>query len=73
MRRQAVESSVLRSVGYDRERETLEIEFQPGGRIYQYFGVPEEVYRELLAAPSLGQYFNEKIKGAYPYVRVSRR
>lgn len=73
MRRQPVESTLIKSVGYDPEEQTLELEFVPSGRVYDYFEVPEEIYRELLEAPSLGHYFNEAIKGVYPYRRLSRR
>lgn len=73
MRRQVIESSVIRSVGYDPSSKTLEIEFEPGDRVYQYFDVPEAVYQELLAAPSRGHFFNERIKGTYPSIKTSQR
>ena len=38
MIRQPVSSSNIRSIGYDSESNTLEIEFHSGG-VYQYFGV----------------------------------
>jgi len=41
MKRQAVESSNLASVGYDVENEILEVEFKHG-RVYQYFDVPKD-------------------------------
>ena len=58
MKRQPVSSSNLRSVGYDPETKTLEVEFQ-NGSVYQYFNVPNNVYRELMAAPSHGRYFHK--------------
>jgi hypothetical protein len=64
-----VESSLLRSVGYDPVTEVLELELR-NGRIYQYFGIDELIYHELIASPSRGRYFNESIKDAYPYRRV---
>jgi hypothetical protein len=70
MQRQMVESSNLRSVGYDAERSLMEVEFK-NGSIYQYKGVPQAVYDELMRANSHGQYFNSKIKnGPYSYVQV---
>ncbi|TEB04552.1 hypothetical protein Psch_03312 [Pelotomaculum schinkii] len=66
-----VESSNLASVGYESETLTLEIEFIKSG-IYQYFGVPEEVYNELMNAGSKGSYCNQYIKKAgYSYMKVS--
>ena len=46
-----VESSNFASIGYDLEKEILEIEFNHGG-VYQYFDVPQSVYEELMNADS---------------------
>jgi hypothetical protein len=69
MDRIPVESTLLRSVGYDPATATLELELRRG-RIYQFYEVPEETLRELLAADSKGRYFNANIKDQYPYRRV---
>ncbi|HEV2782493.1 MAG TPA: KTSC domain-containing protein [Actinophytocola sp.] len=69
MRREPVESSVVRSVGYDRSNQVLEIEFH-NDRVYRYFVVPHAVYRELREAPSFGRYFNEKVRDRYPARQV---
>lgn len=69
MERQPVSSSNLRSVGYDAATQTLEVEFH-GGRIYRYDGVPESVYRGLMAAASHGSYFHANIRNKYPYRRI---
>ncbi|MEU8921207.1 KTSC domain-containing protein [Kitasatospora sp. NPDC048545] len=68
MDRTAVDSSVLRSVGYDRAARLLELEFA-GGRLYVYADVPARVHRELLAAESHGRYFVRRIRGRYAYRR----
>lgn len=69
MNRQPVASSMLATVGYDPVESTLELEFT-SGHIYQYGEVPEETYRELMAADSMGQYFLEYIDEQYPYARI---
>ncbi len=69
MERKAVESTTMKSVGYDPCAATLEIEFQ-SGTVYQYFHVPERVYQELMAADSKGEFFNKAIKGPYRYAKV---
>ena len=69
MKRAPVSSSNLCSVGYDPASKTLEIEFHSGG-IYQYTGVAETSYRQLMAAPSLGKFFHAHIKDVYPTTRV---
>ena len=51
MKMTAVDSTTLRTIGYDAERQLLQIEFQ-NRSLYQYFDVPAAVYEELLQAPS---------------------
>ncbi|HNQ34101.1 MAG TPA: KTSC domain-containing protein [Methanoculleus sp.] len=69
MQRQAVESTNIKSVGYNEEDEILEVEFHSGG-VYNYVGVPPEVYEGLLAARSKGRYFGDFIRLRYPYEKV---
>ncbi len=69
MERESVSSSSIASVGYDSSTSVLEVGFC-NGRVYQYSGVPQEVYDGLMNASSHGKYFNREIKGAYGYVRV---
>lgn len=68
----AVESSTLATIAYDRTRELLELEFNSRA-LYQYFGVPAAVYEGLLRASSKGNYFNQVIRGQFPYNRISNR
>ena len=69
MERTPVDSSAVVSVGYDESRRTLELEYVDGD-VYQYFDVPETLYRALLDAPSIGQFVNTEIKGRFGYERV---
>jgi len=59
-------SSNIASVGYDKEKMILEVEFQHGA-IYQYFDVPEKVYHKLINAPSHGAYFQYEVKDKFSY------
>jgi len=70
MNREPVESSNLKSVGYDPDTKILEIEFHHGG-VYQYFDVPENTHFELMSASSKGKYFHKFIKNVYRYQKVS--
>jgi hypothetical protein len=72
MQREAVESTTMRSVGYDQTNQVLEVEFQSGA-IYQYLDVRPAIHRELMAAASKGQYFNREIRDIYTSVRVDQR
>jgi hypothetical protein len=66
MNRIAVASTTLATVGYDDALSILQLEFQSGAH-YQYFGVPAAVHQGLLDAPSKGSYFNQYIRGHFPY------
>jgi hypothetical protein len=67
MERQPIESSLIRSVGYDVASSILEVELAEEGRVYEYFDVPFSAYQELMEAESKGSYFNEFIKDLYAY------
>ncbi|WP_408587059.1 KTSC domain-containing protein [Novosphingobium sp.] len=69
MERQPVASSNLAEVGYDPELETLEVQFKHGG-VYQYYNVPAFMNERLMAAESLGRFFNAEIKGHYPEAKI---
>lgn len=70
MRRHGVESSAIRSVGYDDGLAVLEVEFTSGD-VYRYHAVPASVHRALMDAESRGRYFVADIRDVYPTVRVS--
>jgi hypothetical protein len=69
MERKRVNSSSIRSVGYDERSRTLEIEFSDG-RIIQYSGVPAEVHRRLVSAPSIVSYFRDNIEESFTAKRL---
>jgi hypothetical protein len=64
MQRKRVNSSKLRSVGYDEGTRTLEVEMS-NGQVYQYVGVYPEVYRRFMAAPNPTSFFDDKIAEEY--------
>jgi len=69
MKRQAVKSSNIKSIGFDTNLSALEIEFHTGS-IYRYSGVPVLVYQRLMSAPSKGRFFTAHIKDQYRCTRV---
>jgi hypothetical protein len=69
MRRQPVVSTSLASVGYDKARRTLEVEFRKG-RVYQYHDVGPEIFERLMSAESKGRFMNAFIREAYRFTRV---
>jgi lysyl-tRNA synthetase class 2 len=69
MRREAWESSSVKSVGYDAATRVLEVEYVGGG-VYRYFDVPHETYRDFAEASSKGTFMNVVIKPEYRYRKV---
>lgn len=70
MLRQVLDSSSLRSAGYDAKLQILEIEFAHGA-VYRYLEVPREVWLALLQAPSKGRHFHRHVRDVYPAERIS--
>ena len=62
-------STMAAQVGYDEDREILQIEFNSGA-VYQYSAVEPEVWEDLQATDSIGSFYNREIKGYYPSVKV---
>ena len=69
MERKRVNSSRLRSVGYDEKNQVLEIEMS-NGQVWQYSKVSPEVYRRFMAAPNPTSFFDDKIAEEYSSRRV---
>lgn len=70
MKRDPVESSTIKAVGYDEKSETLEVEFRTGA-VYQYYDFPAPLYRRLLQATSKGKFFAAEIKHDYRYQKMT--
>lgn len=59
MEMKVVESSNITAIGW--EDEVLEISFNKGG-LYRYVGVPEEIFKAFMSAPSKGKFFHGRIR-----------
>lgn len=69
MERTSVESASIRSIGYDRPRHVLEIEFRSGA-IYEYAEVPQRLYEEMLLTESKGRFFQTRIDKHFAFEQV---
>lgn len=58
------------SAGYDAQNEVLEIEFARDGQIWQYLGVPEELWYRFKKESLPDDFFHVHIKGCYVEKRV---
>lgn len=70
MKRKPVQSSAIVSIGYDMEKELLEVEFADHD-VYHYFDVAPELYEELIKADSIGAYFNRYVKFEHEEYKVN--
>lgn len=61
------DSSNIARVFYHEETKTIGVQFLNGG-LYSYLGASEEIYENLVHAPSVGKYLNAVVK-AFPYTR----
>ena len=64
----SVTNSNIHQVGH--QNADLFIAFHSGGT-YRYDGVPESFLDEMLAAESVGKFFHARIKGQFPYTKLS--
>lgn len=69
-----VNSSAISYVGYNPDSHVLKVMFketptQPP-RVYTYSNVNQNVFDRFLIAPSIGQFYNQEIKGRFPSVNL---
>lgn len=69
MERKRVNSSKIRTVGYDSKSQLLEVEFTDS-KLVQYRGVSPEVHRQFMSAPSPTSFFEDKIDESFPSNRI---
>jgi len=72
IKRDAVHSTALASVGYSKRLRALEIEFR-NGAIYRYLDVAPAVYHDLMIAPSKARFYDENIRRKFRSVHVRRQ
>ncbi|MNC25015.1 hypothetical protein D3C75_730900 [compost metagenome] len=65
-----VQSSNIAAVGYDKEKQTLFVQFKGRDTVYQHPGVPRLTYEIMMAAESIGSYYARNIKKTYPGAAV---
>lgn len=65
-----VQSTAIRDIDYEPDHGKLLVRFSDGD-LYVYVGVPGEVHRSFIEAPSKGRYFAEAIRDQYPFNKMS--
>jgi len=65
-----VTSSNVESIGYDKEKKELYVEYRGGG-IYVYVGVPGLVYGKLMESNSKGRFLANNVKSVFMCNKLS--
>jgi len=69
MNRTTVDSTNLKSIGYDFDKKILEIEFLTKS-VYQYMEVPISIYTKLVKSNSKGEFFYHSIRGKFQFKKI---
>lgn len=72
LKREAVQSTAIASVGYSKRLHVLEIEFR-NGAIYRYLEVDPVIYHNLMVAPSKARFYDNNIRWKYRSLHVRSR
>jgi hypothetical protein len=72
IKRNAVQSSAIASIGYSKRLHALEIEFR-NGATYRYLNVTPLIYRDLMIAPSKTRFYDAHVRRKYWSLHVRRR
>jgi hypothetical protein len=72
MRMHFVESSMVRSIGYDPYGGVLVAQFREGN-YYEYYDVPTWVFALVMSEDSLGRAFHDHVLGRFHYRRVQEK
>jgi len=72
IKREAVESTAIASIGYSKRLHALEIEFR-NGAIYRYLEVEPSVHLDLINAKSKARFYDENIRKKYRSLHVRPR
>lgn len=65
-----IDSSMIEAAAYDKNSETLYLQFVNTGKVFAYKGVSEVTFQELLNSDSVGRFVRSEIKGLYPEYQV---
>ena len=63
------DSTTLASASYDYLQSRLQLDFGDGA-CYTYSAVAPALFNDLISAPSKGKFFNQHIRGRFPYARM---
>lgn len=69
MQREKVDSSSIKTIGYDPETKELHVDFHKSGR-YVYHNVPQSTYEEFMQSDSKGKFLHAYVKGQHEHQKL---
>ncbi|MCA8934268.1 MAG: KTSC domain-containing protein [Rhodospirillaceae bacterium] len=60
-----VDSTAISRIEYDDRTQRMQIWFRGSGGPYDFCNVPRHIYESFLHARSIGEYYNDYIRGRY--------
>ncbi len=69
MERTNIDTRLIKSMGYDKEKKIMEVEFS-SDMIYQYNNFPEDLYNEIVNHKNIDKFFKINIVNRYHYKRL---
>ena len=63
-------SDCFSRIEYDSDTDRLYLTFRESDTTYVYAEIPGKLYHELYRSDNLGEFYNERIKGQYPSMRL---
>lgn len=67
--RSQVQSSTIKSIGYDPESKTMEVEFKNGGA-WKYEDVGQQAWDDFRGSSSIGKHFHANIRGKFKSTKL---
>lgn len=64
----SVKSSNVISIAYDPVKSIMKVKYNSG--MYQYHGVPEHVYKQVMGSSSVGSSLHKLVKGNFKHTIV---
>jgi hypothetical protein len=70
MNKMYINSGDLKSITYNEETSTLEVEYM-NKEIFRYNSVPNDIYKNMLNASSKSRFFDDNIKNAFTSEKIA--
>lgn len=64
------ESSLIKTISYEKELQKLIVVFKSNDSIYEYYEITPDIFNEIKESESKGSYFLKNIKSKFDYIKL---